>query len=102
MNYIIIYITHPNIKTAKKIINVLLDKHLISCANFFPVQSAYRWKNKVVNSKEIVSIIKTKSANWNKIKSEVEKIHPYEIPCILKINMEANKKFADWIDSETK
>jgi periplasmic divalent cation tolerance protein len=96
----IAYITYPDIKTAKKIVGVLLNKRLIACANLFPVQSAYRWNNKIVNSKEIVSIIKTKSANWNKIKSEVEKIHPYEIPCIMKINMEANKKFADWVSGE--
>ncbi|MFA5127492.1 MAG: divalent-cation tolerance protein CutA [Patescibacteria group bacterium] len=102
MNPIIIYATHPNLKTAKKIIRALLSRRLIACANLFPVHSTYRWKNKIVNSKEIVSIIKTKSVNWSKVKSEITKLHPYETPCIIKINAEANKGFADWINEEVK
>ncbi len=94
---IIIYTTNPNLKEAKKIGKCLLEKKLIKCANYFPIESAYQWEGKIENSKEVVAIFKTAKKNWKKIKEEVEKMHSYEIPCILKIEVETNKKFEKWV-----
>ncbi len=102
MGFIIVYITHKNLKEAKKVVSYLLKKKLIACANFFPIKSLYLWKGKTENSKEIVSILKTKKQNWNKVKEEVKKIHPYELPCIMRLNVESNKEYESWICSETK
>ena len=101
MKFTLIYITYPNIEEAKKIVHHLLDKKLISCANFFPVENCYWWKGKIVDSTEVVSIIKTKEQNLERIKSEVKKLHTYEIPCIIKLDAEANKEFEDWVEEET-
>ena len=101
MKFIIIYITHKNLKEAKKVAGYLLEKRLIACANFFPIESAYWWNGKIESGKEIVSIVKTKKENWNKVKKEVEKIHPYDVPCIIKLEVESNKAYADWIQKET-
>ncbi|MBU0619585.1 divalent-cation tolerance protein CutA, partial [Patescibacteria group bacterium] len=57
MGVIIIYITHPDLKTAKKIVASLMQSRLVACGNFFPIQSSYWWKGKIENSKEIVSIV---------------------------------------------
>lgn len=97
-----VYVTYPNIEEAKKIVNHLIEKRFIACANFFPVQSSFLWKGKVENSEEIVSICKTKKENWQKVKSEVKKIHSYETPCIIKLDAEANEDFASWVNDETK
>lgn len=101
MKFIIIYITHKNSKEAKRICNYLLKKKLIACVNYFPIESAYWWKGKIENSKEIVSLIKTRKSNWKKIKEVVMKMHPYETPCIIKFEVEANKDYADWVSKET-
>lgn len=97
MGFIIIYITHQNIKEAKKVVSHLIQKKLIACANFFPIKSSYWWKGKIENDSEIVTIVKTKKENWKKLKSEVKKIHPYEVPCIIKFNVESNKEYESWI-----
>jgi periplasmic divalent cation tolerance protein len=102
VSFIAVYITHKNEGEAKKIVSHLLKNKLIACANFFPIKSAYWWKGKIENSDEIVSLIKTKKENWEKIKKEVEKIHPYETPCVMKFDIEANKDYEDWIESEIK
>ena len=101
MKFILIYVTHKNLKEAKKVADFLLRKKLIACVNYFPIESAYWWKGKIENSKEIVSLLKTKKENWNKVKEEIEKSHPYETPCIIKIEAEANKDYAKWINKET-
>lgn len=100
--FIIIYITHPDLKTAKKIVASLMKSRLIACGNFFPIQNTYWWKGKIENSKETVSIVKTKTKNWEKVKSAVVKLHPYETPCIIKINVNANDNYESWINKETK
>jgi len=62
----------------------------------------YWWKGKIEDSKEVVSILKTKKENWKSVKSEVEKVHPYDVPCIIKLNVEANESYDSWINSESK
>ncbi len=94
-----IYVTYGNIEEAKKIVSCLLEKKLISCANLFPVQSAYWWKSRIENSDEVVSILKAKKENWERVKNEIEKLHSYKTSCIVKIDVEANKDFEEWINS---
>jgi periplasmic divalent cation tolerance protein len=102
MKFIIIYITHADMKVAKKVVEALLRDKLIACANYFPIESAYWWKGEITNSKEIVTIVKTKKSNWTKVKKAVEAIHPYETPYIMKFEVESNQAYADWIHTETK
>jgi len=102
MTMILVYITTPNKKEAGKIIRHLLEKRLIACANIFPVKSLYRWKGKIAKGNEFVAIAKAPAKNYAAIKKETAKIHPYEIPCIIKISAAANPEFSRWIEEETK
>ncbi len=95
-----VYVTHENLDEARKVCNILLECNMIACANLYPIESIYNWKNKIVNEKEVVSILKTNSKNWDRLKDKIEEIHPYEVPCIAKIDTEYNHKFSKWIDSE--
>jgi len=97
MGFIIIYITHENEAAAKKITDQLVEEKLVACGNLFPIQSAYWWKSAIQNEKEWVSIVKTIPELWDKVKSKVEEIHPYEVPCIMKLKAEANEKYEAWI-----
>ena len=101
MGFIIIYVTHKSLEDAKKITSHLLNKKLIACANFFPIESCYFWKNNLENANEIVSILKTKTENWSIVSKEIKKLHPYEVPCIIKFNVEANEDYEKWIHKET-
>ncbi|MBI5133125.1 MAG: divalent-cation tolerance protein CutA [Thaumarchaeota archaeon] len=102
MGFILVYITNPSRKDAEKVAMHLLKKRLIACAITFPVSSSYWWKNKIEKTKEHVFIAKTLERNFERIKKEVKKIHPYEIPCITKINVEANEEFEEWLRVEVK
>lgn len=102
MSFIFVYVTNPSKKEARRIAIHLLKKKLIACANIFPMDSAYWWKGRVEKGKEYVAIFKTKKENWGKVKDEIKKIHPYTVPCITKINVEANKEYEDWLKSVVK
>ncbi len=98
---ILIYITCKDKKQAKNISKNLLEKRLVACTNIHPIESMYWWENKIQEDNEVVIIAKTKEENYEKVKQEVKKLHSYDIPCILKLNAEANKEYNDWINKET-
>ncbi len=100
MSFIFIYITNPSKEEAKNVAKHLLEKKLIACGNIFPISSIYWWENKITEEDEFVLIAKTMEKNFEKVKTEVEKIHPYKIPCIVKISVDSNEKYFEWIQKE--
>lgn len=97
---ILVYITNPNKKTTLKMARHLLAKKLIACANIFATDSLYFWRGKNIQAKEIILLAKTTAKNFTQIKKEVTKIHPYDLPCVIKLKAEANPAFAAWVKSE--
>ncbi|MBK6621902.1 MAG: divalent-cation tolerance protein CutA [Saprospirales bacterium] len=102
MRFALIYITHPSEEKAREIGNHLVEKRLAACANIFPISSAYWWQGAIQQEGEWVSIVKTTLPLWEKLKEEVRKIHPYEVPCIVKVEAEANEEYYGWIESEVR
>ncbi len=100
MKFILIYTTASNMKEAKKLAKHLLSAKLVACVNFFKAESSYLWHGKIEDGKEIVMILKTRDANWKKVRSEIEKIHSYDIPCIIRIETQMNNSFSKWIEIE--
>ena len=97
MAFIIIYVTNKNLEEAKKIGNHLLEKKLIACVNYSPIESAYCWNGKIETENEVVALLKTTAEKWDAVKKEIEDIHPYDVPCIMKMPVEANEAYEDWI-----
>lgn len=56
MKILLLYVTHKNKEEAEKVSKYLLEKRLIACVNYFPIESSYWWKGKVENSEEIVTL----------------------------------------------
>jgi len=99
----LVYTVCKNKTEAKKIATMLIKLKLIACANYWPIESVYRWKNKIVNGQEVVMILKTRNNYYKKVESLIKKIHSYETPCILRINADqVEKKYLEWLFKETK
>ncbi|HCC06047.1 TPA: divalent-cation tolerance protein CutA [Candidatus Nomurabacteria bacterium] len=94
-------LARQNKEEADKVVNHLLEKRLIACANFSTIESRYWWKGGIENGEEIVTLLKTKKENFELVRDEILKIHPYEIPCILKLDAEVNESYGKWILNET-
>ena len=99
-NFIFCYITNPSEEEAKKIAKHLLENKLIACANIFPINSLYHWEGKIADENEFILIGKTTEGNFTKVKEEVEKIHSYDIPCIIKLKVEGNEKYFEWLNDK--
>lgn len=102
MNYSLVYVTTKDEEEARKIANHLLDRHLIACANIFPIKSLYWWKGKIVDDEEVALIMKTQTRNSKEIISQVKELHSYEVPCIEFLPFDdGNPEYLEWIRKET-
>lgn len=102
MKPILIYTTTASKQEAQKISHHLLNKKLIACANFFPIESIYSWQGKITEDKEYTLLLKTEEKHLSTIKKEIKTLHSYHIPCIIKINIDAEKDYGNWLLSNLK
>ena len=101
MSFIAVYITHENMEQAERVARRLLEKRLVACANFFPVRSTYWWKGKLEDADEVVSLLKTRLELWEPLVAEVKRLHPYEVPCIERLEVRANDDYEAWVRAQT-
>ena len=103
MKFSLLYVTHENEEEARKIVSILLSENLIACANIFPIQSVYKWKWEIADTKEIVTLLKTSNKLTKVVEQRILETHPYEIPCVMVLSDEiaANLSYASWIQNET-
>jgi periplasmic divalent cation tolerance protein len=100
MSLVAIYVPYPNKEEAVRISDTLLSEKLIACYNLSQVESSYWWEWSITRSGEIVSLLKTKKEYWEKVKNRVLELHSYDIPCILKFDIEANDEYENWASEQ--
>jgi periplasmic divalent cation tolerance protein len=98
----IFYIPIDTAENAKSLTRALLERRLIACANIMPVTSVYRWDGAVQEGAEFVVIAKTTVNCEAALRTAVESLHPYDVPCILSFPAQANEAFSSWVNAETK
>ena len=101
MPYLLFYITHPDEPTARRLADRLLEQRLVACANLFPIASAYWWQDRLEHENEWVSIVKTRPELEAAVEAAVLAEHPYEVPCIMRVEVRANAAYEAWIRAET-
>ncbi|MCB9358332.1 divalent-cation tolerance protein CutA [Candidatus Woesearchaeota archaeon] len=100
MAYSAIYVTFPEQEIAEQIVGELLHDKLIACSNIFPIKSMYWWKEKINKDHEIVGLLKTTTDKVEKVEQKIKEVHPYDVPCIMKMSVSANPEYEDWIKHE--
>jgi periplasmic divalent cation tolerance protein len=88
---------------ALKLVRELLDRRLIACGTVLPGgRSIYRWQGKIADEREAVVLLKTRSARVESLKAAFADLHPYKVPELLAIPVEAGlDRYLEWINGET-
>jgi periplasmic divalent cation tolerance protein len=95
---VMVYVTFPTEDKAQEITRSLLEKNLIACAMMVPGKSMYRWDGAIECDAEVMTIFKTMESCFDDFKRELESLHPYQIPCILKIEFVVpNDAYKAWM-----
>src|SRR3990167_6898827 len=94
------YITLNTHEEALAISKDLLEKRLAICANWFPIECAYRWEGELVQESEFVMIVKTQEGLRAKIE-EVIAQHISYLNCIAEIKVDSlNDGYLKWLNAE--
>jgi periplasmic divalent cation tolerance protein len=100
---IVVLTTLASDEEALKLVRLLLERRLIACGTMLPGgRSIYRWQGKVADEREVVVLLKTRSARLEALKEAFAELHPYKVPELLAISVEAGlERYLDWINAET-
>jgi periplasmic divalent cation tolerance protein len=100
----IVFVTAPDLKTARKLARGALTQKLVACANLVPqIESHYWWQGKIESSAEVLCVFKTTRAKLRSFEKFVLTIHPYDTPEIISFPLgSGTKHYLDWLDTSVK
>lgn len=100
---IVVLTTVASEEEAARLVRTLLERRLVACGTLFPAaRSMYRWQGKVADEREVVVLLKTRSARLESLQAAFAELHPYKVPELLALSVTAGlPKYLDWINSET-
>ncbi len=101
---IIIKTTSDSHKAMKDITNTLLNKKYAACVNIIPrMRSKYILDGRIVESREVMLLIKTSEDLEVNVYKTIKKLHNYDIPEISTIKTEnVDKDYLNWINKSLK
>ena len=97
--YVIVLVTAPDLKAARRLARLALQARLIACANLVPrIESHYRWRGKIESSGEVLMVLKTALQRLGALEKLILAKHPYETPEFLVLPVKAGSaRYLQWI-----
>lgn len=101
---ILVSTTFEKKEEALALARVLLKKRLIACAQVSPaVDSLYWWQGKMVETKEIRLLMKSRQGLWEELVAEIKRLHSYEVPEIVSVAVSAlSTDYKEWLQGVLK
>lgn len=102
-DFIVVYVTVPDVDEAERIGRSLVEGRLAACVNIVPqIHSFFRWEGKVVDESEALLIVKTRRALFDSLRTHVKQMHPYDIPEVIALPVVAgHRPYLKWLDEAT-
>jgi periplasmic divalent cation tolerance protein len=99
---IVIFCTADSSEVASRIARSLVEKRLAACVNLIPgMRSVYRWKDAIEDAEELLLMIKTSRENLHAVRTEIEKLHSYEVPEVIALPIvDGSEAYLLWLDTE--
>jgi len=100
---IVVLTTVSSDDEAVRLVRALLDRRLIACGTLLPgARSIYRWQGKVADEREVLLLLKTRSARLESLQEAFKELHPYKVPELLALSVDTGlEKYIEWISGET-
>jgi periplasmic divalent cation tolerance protein len=100
---LVVLVTTPSPDRAAEIARAVVEERLAACGNVVPgLRSIYRWEGKVQDEPEALLVLKTTRARFEALRDRVLALHPYEVPEVIALPVEAGSaRYLAWIAAET-
>jgi periplasmic divalent cation tolerance protein len=98
--YSIVLTTCGARKDAQPVIDALIAARLTPCVQTMSINSTYVWEGELRNEDEVLLLIKSKTTDFEEIKRTILKLHPYELPEIVRVPIaDGFDRYLSWIDN---
>lgn len=99
----VVLVTAPSPAAAVELARTLVTERLVACGNVLPgVHSVYRWAGGVEEATEALLVLKTQQSRVPDVVARVTELHPYEVPEVIALPIEAGlAAYLGWIDEST-
>ena len=104
MSGLFVYMTAPDLDTARAMAKTLVSERLCSCANIIDnMESFYWWEGAMEQARECICICKTTEDAYPALEKRARELHPYDTPCIVALPLTRGfAPFMHWIAEETR
>jgi periplasmic divalent cation tolerance protein len=100
MKLLAVYTTVATEDEARAMARALVERELAACAQFWPIESVYRWKGAVEEGREYRLLFKTTEAQYAAVEAAIRERHAYELPAIHAVPVEAAyAPYAAWVEA---
>ena len=98
-----LHVTMPDSEQAASLARTLVDEGLAACVNIVPgVTSVYVWEGRLQEDSEVLCLVKTRPAVFDRIRQRILELHPYEVPEILAFTVDdGSPAYLDWLRRAT-
>ncbi len=96
---LLVLVTAPSAEVAADLARALVEARLAACGNVVPgLRSIYRWEGAVCDEPEVLLLLKTTRDRFEALKEEVLRRHPYQVPEVVALPVEAGSTaYLDWV-----
>jgi periplasmic divalent cation tolerance protein len=86
-----------------RIAETLVEGKLAGCVQRVPIESTYRWKDKIETAQEVLLLIKIRTADYNAVEQAILALHDYETPEIIMLSVaQGFAGYLSWLGEVTK
>jgi len=99
-DYLLIYSTCPDLSTAERIAQQLVEAELAACVSIIPgLTSIYKWQGAIEQNQEVLLMIKSRGSHYAALELSLRQHHPHELPEIIAVPIERGlPPYLNWID----
>jgi periplasmic divalent cation tolerance protein len=97
----LLYVTFPDESVCRRISAHLVEHKLAACVVQWPATSTYIWDAALQNDSEWIGLFKTTAERADEAQKAIENMHPYEVPCIIRLPVAADAAYAKWVAQST-
>jgi periplasmic divalent cation tolerance protein len=102
--FVLVMVTAPDLRGARKLARAALEARLVACANLVPkIESHYWWKGRLEKSAEILILLKTPTRLAAALERFIVEKHPYETPEFIALGIDhGNRAYLKWCEQSTR
>jgi periplasmic divalent cation tolerance protein len=98
----IILSTFPSEESVADVAKKVVGSRLCACVNFTRVRSIYAWHDRVEDQQEFIALFKTTAKSAKKLKAEIARLHPYDVPEIAELKIDdISNSYLSWLAEST-